>query len=49
MNEHLDANEPSKTDIQRMGEWLSGDVRVSRKILVAGAAVLLAFTGTALD
>ena len=42
-------NEPQQTNLQRAGEWLSGDVRVPRKVLVAGALMLLVFFGLALD
>lgn len=42
-------NEHHKTDLQRAGDWLSGEVRVSRKLLVAGGLLLLILVGVALD
>ncbi len=40
---------PQQTDLQRASEWLSGEVKVSRKILVAGGVLLLVLLGVALD
>jgi len=42
-------NEHRQTDLQRAGDWLSGEVRVSRKILVAGGILLAILFGVALD
>ena len=42
-------NEPGHGDLRRAGEWLSGEVRVSRKLLVAGGLLLLILFGVALD
>jgi hypothetical protein len=41
--------EQNQTDLQRAGEWLSGEVRVSRKVLVLGGVVMLVLLGVALD
>ena len=37
------------TDLQRAGAWLDGEVRLSRKILVAGGLLVLVLLGIALD
>jgi hypothetical protein len=37
------------TDLARLRAWLSGEVRVSRALLLAGASALLLTTGLALD
>jgi hypothetical protein len=42
-------NDHRKTDLQRAGEWLSGEVRVSRRLLVAGGILILILLGIALD
>ncbi len=44
-------NEPNRTDLQRAGDWLSGEieVRVSRKLIVAAGLVLLVLVGVAID
>lgn len=47
--EYTQMNEQQQTDLQRAGEWLSGEVRVSRKLLVAGGLLLLILVGVALD
>ncbi len=39
----------SRTDLQRMSDWLAGEVLVSRKLLVAGGVVLLVLAIVALD
>ena len=49
----MNDNQPTNTDtdIQRAGEWLSGEtqIRVSRKILLAGGILLLVLLGIAID
>ena len=42
-------NDHQQTELQRVGEWLSGEVRVSRKLLVTGGILLLVLFGIALD
>jgi hypothetical protein len=42
-------NEQLQTGLQRVTEWLSGEERVSRKLLVAGGILLLILLGVALD
>ena len=44
-------SEQPQTDLQRAGAWLAQEVeiRVSRRILVAGGLVLLLLAGIALD
>lgn len=44
-------NTNTDTDLQRASEWLSGEtqIRVSRKILVAGGILLLVLLGIAID
>jgi hypothetical protein len=41
--------EPTRSDLQRVRTWLDGEVRVSRKLLVAGAVLILVLAGVALD
>ena len=41
--------ETPRSDLQRVGDWLAGEVRVSRKVLVAGGVVILILLGIALD
>lgn len=48
MNEHQQTDR-QRSDLQRAGDWLNGEVRVSRKILVAGAVLALILVGVALD
>ncbi len=38
-----------RSDLQRAGDWLSGEVRVSRMIIIAGGILLLILIGVALD
>jgi hypothetical protein len=38
-----------RSDLQRAGDWLNGETRISRKVLVAGAVLLLILLGVALD
>ncbi|WP_165390332.1 hypothetical protein [Thalassococcus sp. S3] len=42
-------NHQHPTGPVRLRDWLSGEVRVSRAILVAGGVLLLALVGIALD
>lgn len=42
-------NDQPRTDLQRMGDWLAGDITISRKILVAGAVLLAVLAIIALD
>ncbi|WP_349359292.1 hypothetical protein [Stappia sp.] len=48
MSEHQHT-ETGRSDLQRAGDWLNGDIRVSRKVLVAGGVLLLVLLGVALD
>jgi hypothetical protein len=38
-----------RSDLQRAGDWLNGETRISRKLLVAGCVLLLVLFGVALD
>lgn len=42
-------NDQPRTDLMRLRDWLSGEVRISRAVLVAGGVLLLALAGIALD
>ena len=44
-------NEPQRNDLQRAGDWLSGqvEIRVSRWFLVAAGLAVLVLAGIALD
>lgn len=48
MNEHQQT-ETNRSDLQRAGDWLNGETQISRKVLVAGAVLLLILLGVALD
>ncbi len=48
MTDHHSTN-LQKTDMQRAGAWLNGEVQLSRKVLVAGGVLLLVLLGIALD
>lgn len=48
MNEHQQP-ETNRSDLQRAGDWLNGETRISRKVLVLGAVLLLILLGVALD
>jgi hypothetical protein len=48
MNEQQQTD-PQRSDLQRAGDWLNGETRISRKVLVAGAVLLLILLGVALD
>lgn len=41
--------EGPRTDLTRLRDWLLGEVRVSRAILVGGSVLLLLAIGVALD
>ena len=53
MNEPLKSkiqnNETPQSDLQRLSDWLNGEVTVSRKVLAAGAVILMLLFGVALD
>lgn len=42
-------NQHQPSGLERAGEWLTGEVRVSRKVLVAGGVLILILLGIALD
>lgn len=38
-----------RSDLQRAGDWLNGETRISRRVMVAGAILLVILLGVALD
>ncbi|KIT14611.1 hypothetical protein [Jannaschia aquimarina] len=42
-------NREPQTDMERLNHWLSGEVRVTRLVLVIGGVILLVAAGVALD
>ena len=42
-------SEEPKSEFERLSEWLSGEVRVSRKLLLAGGVFALILLGIAFD
>jgi hypothetical protein len=48
MHDQQPAN-PPRSDLQRAGDWLNGETRVSRKLLVAGGVLVVILLGVALD
>lgn len=42
-------NQEPRTDLERAAHWLSGEIRISRKIALAAGLFLLVLVGVALD
>lgn len=42
-------SDEGRSEVRRVSDWLSGEVRVSRKVLVAGAVLIAILFGIALD